>query len=372
MQSTRTKKEKNSAAVAVFAIAVLILLMFSAPFSPLYLATSTIFLYPFLLMMLCVRGGWQAALTSLIIMGVANYMRMGAGILVITIVYLAPLTAVLLLCLRQEVPFWKTAAALAAAYTLSVLALYVGITWLTKGQAYTIAIEQMMQGLDAIPGRDTLLYALIRSGAISLSGLPENTPVFDETTRDIVFLPGIISELYNQIRYRLDLLFRALPLTLVTSFGLLLSTMGLYVSVYASGKRIYKGKAEDGTLAFDERYPLPQMPPFSTWHISRKLSLYLIPLAAIYLITLGMGGTMRLAGQMMFAVFTTIYSIQGLSVLNWWLKKWNVSVPLRSIVLLMFFLMFQGIAFWVGLAEQLFDSRALRRHNNDHHTLIED
>ena len=364
MESTRMNQSNKSAMIATLAVAVFILILYSAPYSPMYLSISTVFLFPILLFILSGRGGLQAALTGFILMAVANYLRMGLLALAMSTVYLLPVTMVLLYCLAKKITFLKTVIVLAITYTLSVLLLYVALNLVTNNQAYALAVEYIMAGLETLPGRDTLLYMMVNNGLLSLSGLAENTPIFDETTRDIVFLPNVLTELYAQARTRLDLLLRSLPPSLMTSFGIMLSSMGLYAGIAFNRRKIPNQTPEE-----QSRYiasPLPETPPFSMWHISRMMSLYLLPLAVIYLITMGMGGTMRLAGQMMFSVFTTIYSIQGLSVVNWWLRKFLSPVPLRMLALLLFYLVFQNIAFWIGLAEQLFDSRALRKKQTDH------
>ena len=322
MESTRMNQSNKSAMMATLAVAVFILILYSAPYSPMYLSISTVFLFPILLFILSGRGGLQAALTGFILMAVANYLRMGLLALAMSTVYLLPVTMVLLYCLAKKITFLKTVIALAITYTLSVLLLYVALNLVTNNQAYALAVE----------------YIMVNNGLLSLSGLAENTPIFDETTRDIVFLPNVLTELYAQARTRLDLLLRSLPPSLMTSFGIMLSSMGLYAGIAFNRRKIPNQTPEE-----QSRYiasPLPETPPFSMWHISRMMSLYLLPLAVIYLITMGMGGTMRLAGQMMFSVFTTIYSIQGLSVVNWWLRKFTSPVPLRMLALLLFYLVF--------------------------------
>ncbi len=364
MRATQTDQSIKSAIMATFAVAAFVLMLYSAPLSPMYLAISTVFLFPVLLFILSGKGGWQSALAGFAIIAIANYLRMGLIVLAITTVYLLPTTAVMLYCLAKRIPFARTAVFLTATYVLSVLTIYVALNLVTNNHAYALAVEYIMEGLDALPGRDTLLYIMVNNGLLSLSGLAENTPIFDETTRDIVFLPHVLTELLAQARMRLNLLLRSFPPSLMTSYSIMLSSMGLYMGIASNKSLVPNHQAENEDEPSYIASPLPQTPPFSLWYIPRTLSMYLFPLAIIYLITSGMGGTLRLTGQMMFSVFTTIYSIQGLSMLNWWLRRFTSSLFLRGLALLLFYLVFQNIAFWIGLAEQLFDSRRLRKKHN--------
>ena len=142
--------------------------------------------------------------------------------------------------------------------------------------------------------------------------------------------------------------------------------MGLSAAMYLGRKarNTISPDLPDSSDAVAPTFPLPDMPSFSTWYIPRKISLYLFPLAVGYLMTMFTRGIFQLAGQMMYAVFATVYMIQGLSTASWWLKRMFSSSAIRLVILIIIFFLGQGVLVWIGLFDQFMDIRRLRSPMN--------
>ena len=88
-------------------------------------------------------------------------------------------------------------------------------------------------------------------------------------------------------------------------------------------------------------------------------------LALGYLMTiLSANPVFRIAGQMMYNVFFAFYAIQGMSYLNYIMKRRGTRPVFRFILLLLLFMILSPVAMILGVYDQVMDPRKLRVDEN--------
>ena len=326
-----------------------VLLVSSLPFSGLYLITFTLFLMPAAMLVISSAGGWLTALICLAAIAGIHGTVFGAAGILITVAYLLPTTAAFLWCLDTDTAFIRTAPLLLFIYAASVTIVYLMLQSMTGGELFLFAADKMEEALNDYQQKDTILYTLWKGGFLSLSGLAEGTPVFDESTAALTLLPNIRLEFYAQLRTRVSIWMRALIPTLLSSYSLQLSSLALGFAVHVRNRIIVR-----------ENVPM-QMPPFTTWHIPRTAARYLWPLVIGYFMGRMANETLAYTGQMMYAVFNTVYAIQGAAALYWWLRGRRVGMGIGKALVLIVLFILPPVLFWMGLADQLLDFRRLRQ-----------
>lgn len=348
MARIRVMTTPKATVLCILLTLALALLVSSLPFSALYLIIFTLFLAPPAMLVISAAGGWLAAMACLTIIAAVHGNSFGGPGIVIVLAYLLPAAAAFLWCLDTDMAFVKSATLLLIVYAASVTAVYLALQSFAGGELFNLAANTLEETLDNLPQKDTILYTLWKSGFLSLSGFAEGTPVFDESTAVLTFLPNVRDEFYAQLRTRVSIWMRALVPTLLSSYSLQLSSLGLGLAVHIANKVVQK---EAGIL---------KMPPFAVWHIPKTASRYLWPLVIGYVMGRMASDTMAYTGQMMYAVFNTVYVIQGSAALYWWFRSRSVGAAIGKVLVLMVLLILPPVLFWMGLADQLLDFRHLR------------
>ena len=338
-----------------FALAgVLIWLSLRSNLAPVFFLGLGIPLFPVLLLLAAALGGWVPAmlLSALFIsVSVRVYGPNGAWFAV----YLLPALIAFLVCLEIKLTFYKTAAAVFGALVVSVVFLFLIFQAKSGGDLYGSLAQASIEGLDRMPGRDSLLYSLLQAGFIS-PGTEDSARIFIDIPGGQTFAPEVISEFYKQLRFRIGALASSFVPGLLTTYAIYLSTLGVGFALQRGIK--YKASPHLG------------MPPFSLWHFPRAVGKQLWILAAGYLLALlAKQPTLQLTGQMMYNVFFSLYVIQGLAWTSFRLReRGRMSPGLRLILLALLFFIAQPIMMFIGILDQVTDGRKLRateRANTD-------
>ncbi len=305
-------------------------------------------LFPFLLLLTASLGGILPSLLSvMLIMAAAVRVYGTAGLWLLA--YLLPVLLAFLVCLEMRLPLIKTARIVLAAFILSSVALFVIFQQKTGGNLYGALAQAAIDGLDRMPERDSLLYALWRSGLIS-SGQESGAQVIQGAGTEWSFLPEVVQEFYKGIRARISSLAASLMPGMLTTYSISLATLGLGFAVHLGQKR--------------KTCPELLTTPFSLWHIPKQYGKRLLVLAAGYVITLLSSNlVLVVAGQMMYNVFFSIYAVQGISLIDYRLKARGMKPWLRVVLHLLLFAILPPVAMVMGIYDQAADPRKLRANS---------
>ncbi len=359
MQASRLWAFPRFAVVAVALLSALVLLLLALPFAPLNMGSFCLFLFPFLLLFLTAAGPLPAALSLAAVLGGLMHAA-GTQAALAGALYLFPGALVFFVCVRMRVPFMKTVAFVLGAYILPVLALYLAALASTQGDLFEKAAGAAVDALERLPGRDSYLFLLWRSGLLSLDAGAAGA-VLPDLNGLPVFAPWALDEFFNQIRARAELWLRSLVPSLLSSYSLYLAVLGTGAALYLGRQRSRRAAARPGAGQTPESFDDLGMPSFSRWHVPRRQGRLLWVLPLFHLASrLSSGATLYLAGLMMYNAFSAVYSIQGMSLLNALQRRREVRPFLRGLTLGAVFLLFQPALVFAGLYDQLFDPRKLR------------
>jgi len=324
----------------------LVALLLSAFLPALSYLAMGLLLFPILLLFVSALGGILPALMGLLLMVWGAVQAVGPGGLWVAL-YLLPMTAAFLICLEQKVPFFRTAGIVLAAFVTSMLLIFIVLQRQAGGNVYQAASQAAVEGLREMTLRDNLLYTLWRNGFIS-HGLPEGSEIFVSTASGgWTFEPEVLEEFYKQVSSRLMALLAALLPGLLTSFAISVSLMGSALALKLAARY--------------QTAPSLGMPPFSMWFLPRSVGRRLVVLALGYLVAMfSRNLVLQTAGQLMYNVFFALYGIQGLSYLNFVLKRRGSRRGLRFVLLLLLFTLVPPAAMFLGVYDQTADPRKLR------------
>ncbi len=274
--------------------------------------------------------------------------------------YLLPVTAVYIVCLRRGVPFWRSCGMLAGVLALSQLAIYLLLQAHTDNQLYMTAGVMAAKAVNAMPYRDDFLYSMVSYGLLRVPAVLRDNAV--------VSVPGgyalsaeLLEELLLQVSgYVQDTLRGLVPGLLVTGSALhALAGLGLAIhfGLRSAEKRAYKYD--------EETLPVPDldMPPLRTWHLARPWGLRIGVLAVGYFLArVPDNQVLSLLGTLMFQVFSLCFGVQGLAALNDSQHKRGTGRAWRAAVVVMALaLRFMQIALIaVGVIDQITNARGLR------------
>lgn len=261
--------------------------------------------------------------------------------------YLLPFTLAFWYCVEKGVPFFKTAAITCAAFVFSLALLFFILQKQAGGALYSAAANAAVTGLENMPARDNLLYTLWQSGFLT-HGLPGDTQaIVTDNLGGWTFNPAVLSEFYKQISSRLTAL-------LSTFFPSMLTGYSIILSLPIMGLAIKMGVRRDLSPRLD-------MPPFSKWFIPKSQNpLMLILAAGYFLASFSNNIVLQTTGQLMYNVFSTLFLIQGLALLNSILKNRGAKPLIRFILLVLLMVILSPAALILGVFDQLTDPRKLR------------
>lgn len=311
-----------------------------------YLGMAPVILPPVLLFTVALAG-ILPAFAGLALMLLGAFVVFGADGLWFAL-YLFPITAAFAVCLEKKVPFFKTAAIVLGVFVFSMAFLFFFLQRASGGALYKAAASAAITGLESLPYRDGFLYTLWKSGFIS-HGLPSDTQALvSNGLGGWTFSPEVLSEFYKQIDSRLVALLAAYFPSMLTGYSILLSFPIL-------GLAIKMGIRKDTA-------PTLGMPPFSKWFLPKSANPALLILAAGYLLaSFSNQVVLGTAGQLMYNVFSSVILIQGLALLNYFLKRRGTRPGFRLVLMMLLMLILPPAGLMLGVFDQLGDPRKLRQ-----------
>lgn len=349
MQAIRLMADNKRSLIILLLTGLFVYLLGTNPLSSFLYLTSGLVFFPLLMLMLAAVGGILPAVMGLaLILLQAGRVLGGDGYWYA--LYLGPLTLAALFCFERNFSFWDTAKTLLFSFVVSVLVLFVIFQNKSGGNLYEGIASAAINALEKMHSRDQLLYTLWQNSLLS-HGMEAGAQVFIDGPNGWTFKPEVLQEFYKQLNTRIAALSAAFLPGLLTTFAIYLSSLGLGLSV-----RLSRKKQPDLQ---------PDMQSFSRWHLSNAMGRKLWFLAVGYLIALlARQSVLRLAGQMMYNVFFSIYVIQGLASLDFRLKQRGMRIGFRFVLLLLMFVVLQPAALILGLFDQGLDPRMLRQNIN--------
>ncbi len=365
MHSYRLWLSTRSAILAPAICLALVALLLSAPLSPFYMLTLTLFLFPLLCLLSASLAGVLPTLLCLLILSGAGYLGLGPAGGLATLAYLTPLTVCYLVCLQLRLHWHKTVTAMLFIYIISVLLSYLWLQRANGQQLFSRVAANVVAGIDQLPERDLLLQTFYQFG---LLGLPSEIAAQPLTEAQVgwTYSQAALQEFYKQISTRVDLWLRALLPTLVSAYSIKLCVLGFFVAQYYGCRQAQRLAFKQPDIDAQALCPSLEMPAFSQLHLPKTAGTALLILGAGFLLTRVSGSpTLALSGQMMYNVFSALYIIQGLSYVNFLQKKRASRPAVRVITLLALYLALQTALVFVGLLDQFLDPRKLRGNTSD-------
>ncbi|NLX83787.1 MAG: DUF2232 domain-containing protein [Clostridiales bacterium] len=305
-----------------------------------------IVLFPIVILLAIALGGILPAFFGMVLLLIASKVVYGNGGLWLA-VYLLPMAVAFAVCLELRVPFFKTASIVLITFVLSMMVVFIVFQREAGGNLYDALAKEAIAGLERFPARDNLLYTFWRGGLLS-HGQEPGSQLFESTQYGgWTFKPEVIAEFYKQINARVTMLSASLLPGLLTSYSITTAFAG-------SGLALKLASRYDTAPNLD-------LPSFSKWFIPKSLGRRLAVLALGYLLTiLSANPVIRIAGQMMYNVFFALYAIQGLSYLNFMMKRRGIRPFVRFILLLLLFIILSPVTMMMGVYDQVMDPRKLR------------
>ena len=362
MRSLKLYTSPRAALWSLLPLAALLYLQTRMPFSGLYLGMMMLLAMPFVLQIILTVAGLAPAALALVLCAGAMQLSVGPMGTLAALIYLLPPIAAYVICLELKLHWPKAMLLIGASLALATLLLFLYARQSLGADPFAALTRSATEAMESLPERDYFLDSLYRLGFLQLPDQIAASPLVPKDGGGYTFSEAALAEFYKQLSLRLDLWFRALLPTLVSSFSVWLGVAGLYISTHY-GKRHAQRLAFRGPegLKQESVFTGISLPDFAKWHIPKPQGFLLFACGGIYLLTrLSPGGSLSLAGQMLYQLFAAFFSIQGLSLINHLQKRGNSRPFMRVLSMIGLLLILPQAAVLIGVYDQLTDARKLR------------
>lgn len=369
MRTYRLLVSPRAAAWCLGAVTALVIMVGATPFSGAYLFFLVVMAFPFAAQIALTTAGLLPAVGVALVAAAGVWQSLGMVAAIYTLCYLLPLILLMAGCLYAKLPYQQTMAVLVLGFALVVLVLYWFGRQALNGDAFGGLTDIALNGLKQLPDRDLFLNTFYRYGLLSLPReLAENPLV--EAAQGYTFAPQVLEEFYKQAAARIDLWLRALLPTLVSSHSITWGVLGFFISMHYGTRRAHREAyfATDNTQAEDLLPSLGQ-PAFSMWMLPKQAGYVLLGFLAIWMLTRlsARDPALSLGGQMMYNVAAALFSIQGLSFVNFVQKKRDTRPRVRGLTMALFYLVVPMGMMLLGIYDQIANPRQLPRGGADDH-----
>ncbi|MDO5023158.1 MAG: hypothetical protein Q4E07_07490 [Eubacteriales bacterium] len=346
-----TLKRYNGKASIIMAAVFLIpaLYVLNMPFADVQHALLSFIAYPTLMLIAGSVGGLLSAALGFVIIAISGAAGAGVAHSLPFTLFLLPFSIAWLICLNNNIDYSKTIIILLVTHILSTLALIGYFRFFNPEITPYSMAQAFIKTLDSRAEKDIVLYALTNTGILSLRAMPENVQIFNDAAGGVVFMPEAREELYSQLALRAEILLRTLPVAMLTGESVLTSFCGSTLALHI-GRRYDKSIDKNS-------FQLPLTVPFSVWSLSPPLKKGMVVLFAFYVFSTFMSGPIYIAGQMMFAVLTTMLTIQGMSLITFWLSRFVKRFYIKLFLLFLLFTVLNRSVAWLGLLDLIFNFR---------------
>jgi len=300
-------------------------------------------------------GRAPAYLCTLLALGMF-FSLLGAQGLLAGAVYLLPAIAAVHLVFIKRIPFPRSVLLVIGVIVLSQLAVYVAVQWKYERDAYRTLAGFAAQAIRA-EGEvgDFFLILMNAYGILPISGSFEGSV-------GLTAIGGLTEAVREDL--------------LATLQGYLVSYLTVFVPSMISGMSIYEGvltvyaAARSEEAAQPKRHDLFQkegealsirVPALRSWYLPKGWGWKIGVFAVGFIMVRLNQATLQLLGQVLLEVFTAVYTLQGIALINDLQarrdrKKW-VRVLIPALLLI-----FAPAVLWIlGCADQILDIRRLRQ-----------
>ena len=336
------------------------------PLPAMYAALLTLYLLPTALCLVTTVCGVLPMALGLAVSLIAMSSLTGAAGLLLTAVYVLPILIAFLAVLSFQIPFRKSCFSLIGVHLAALTAVYLLCQHMTGGDLYNAAGNAVADFLENWDMGDMMLYQLYSMGMIDLkSDVTEN--VLLQVLGGYQLSSAARADMLLSVRSMITGMLQALiPQTMISRSilgGTACLLLPLRFGFLAEEKRAFlRNDAGEETADGKQKISFPDlgMPPFSQWHLPRGIGWQVgAALAAGYLLRLSSTPAASVAGSILYAAATAIFTIQGAAAINYLQKSrgsrrfWRVAVPLL--------LMMTQILVFVGIFDQISNFRGLRK-----------
>ena len=309
------------------------------------------FLSPVLLSLCGITAGLVPMAACALMAPAAAWLLSGEALApLLCALYLMPYAVLHAVCFSRRIPFWQTAGAHVALLAGCQTAVLLILRPYLEGNLFSGGAEFLVQQISASPYGDQILMQLYQSRLLSV---PEEMVTGVRALMEAIFtapgalMPSVRTELLNGLRTLLEnTLYTFLPATVVNN-AILAGVFGVAFPIVSARKR---------------KIPVPEMAPFAAWHLSRStgLKVFLLGLGNL-LPALFPNPGMLLAGNMMWAAFSTTFIIQGAALLDFFQTRGGNRPVMRRLWPCLLYLLLPMLLMILGIADQFLNIRGLRK-----------
>ncbi len=331
--------------------AACVLLFWAVSYIPVLFLT-VCFFTPVILAVCGARAGLVPMAACGMLAVAACYLLFGqAAAALVMALYLLPFLALNAFCFLRKIPFWQAAAAHAVLLAAVQTAILMVFRQMVGGDLFIGGADYLVDQVAASPYGDLILIQLYQSRLLNVpeelvTGPKALLEAFYASLTTSLLTASVRTELLNGLRTLLQsALYALLPSTVIKN-AILAGVFGMAFPILALRKKAVI---------------LMEMPPFSTWHLSRR--------AGMQMLVLGLGGMLpyvassqgiMLAGNMMGAAFSTVFAIQGAALLDFVQKKNGTRRFWRRVWPCLIYLMVPTLLMIMGIADQFMNIRGVR------------
>ena len=310
------------------------------------------FISPVLLALCGIRGGLVPMAACALLAPAASWLLFGSELApLVCALYLWPFATVHAICFARRIPFWQAAAAHVALLAILQTAILLILRPYLGGNLFSGGAEFLVQQISASPFGDQVLMQLYQSRLLNVpeemfTGMRALMEAIVASLTPGTLMPRVRTELLNGLRTLLEnSLYTFLPATVVNN-AILAGVFGVaFPIVSARAKKI----------------SVPDMAPFASWHLSRSTGLKVLLLGLGNLLPdLFPNPGMLLAGNMMWASFSTIFVIQGAALMDFFQTRGGNRPAFRRLWPCLIYLLMPTLLMILGIADQFLNIRGLR------------
>ena len=378
---------------------IMLLPLFTMTAEPISAASGLVMclmIAPGLLSMTALWGGLLPAIVGWIAAVLMAWLPYGAAAGLRMILFLLPGTVAFLICVQKGVPFFRTALLMIIGEVAGGFAVLMIMTRQADGQLAVRLTEQYTQLIADSGMQDEWLIVMLRAGMAQLD---------PSLYRQASALTGGLTALGRE---ELLLSFKANLTERLTMMPALLLSSSILNNLAGPGIGIYFGRRSLIHTIVDKRrnellqkvleqrriqlehgqvpdpvrlesreqlmrelnsdcesalkdFPTLQMPPFSKWHLPRKIGLMAALPGLGYLVAaLAETPQQLLVGNMLASIFSALYMIQGMAALDYIMGRADRALGIRCVMLGIAYALLSRILVFIGIVDQLANFRKLR------------
>ncbi len=256
--------------------------------------------------------------------------------------------------LRQnEIGFWQGMGYLIATELIGIM---LGMIIIYFSYGRQDIIELIIQGFKSAYSSTTTNDIIVDAQLNVLTILAMMTPDNALTSIDTVASMGITEKIETIIPLFKESLASLLP-SFIMGYGLISGISAWWISSLLFARRVRQDKQLKGIKNFNPP------PVFSSWKAPRWLTnIMLLLLFSAMIIQLASIAILQSAAIAIQNVVIIVISLQGLAVINWWLKRKKVNHIIIIVISSISVIFLSFTLPWIGLADIIFSVRTLDRH----------